>query len=145
MRPATASAAVSSSSQLIATSAPSSASATAMAAPIPCCPPVTSAILPANFMRTPIRLRDTKRSGLGLPVAYPRLQEEPLRGIERRWRHTKHRLGIQARTHLDVSGRVIPHGQHVAEVPLEGSIGIHGSPALHPHKLVDRVRAGIVH
>ena len=44
------SAAGSSSSHVIATSAPSSASATAMAAPIPCCAPVTSAILPANFM-----------------------------------------------------------------------------------------------
>ena len=51
MRAATRSDAGSSSSQVTATSAPSSASATAMAAPIPCCAPVTSAILPANFMR----------------------------------------------------------------------------------------------
>ena len=51
MHAATRSAAGSSSSQVSATSAPSSASATEMAAPIPCCAPVTSAILPANFMR----------------------------------------------------------------------------------------------
>ena len=72
-------------------------------------------------------------------------QEEPLRRVERRWRHTKHCLGIQSGTQLDVSGRMIAHRQQVAEVPLQRCVSIHGSAAVHAHQFIDRGGADVVH
>ena len=73
-RAATAWAALSLSSQVIARSAPASASATAIAAPIPCWAPVTSAILPANII-------------CAFPVASkpPRSQDRRYRGERKPW------------------------------------------------------------